>query len=132
MIRRQDMMELLVKACPSFAPQWDEGSQGDFLDLEGNLLGYVALGGFAHHLVRLAIAGRIEEFPAVFEVVERLHLEGDDYVREAATIGLLEGIQNIASNRSLDQALFEPFLLPESRKWWDRLNDFWAGKTPHV
>jgi len=41
-------------------------------------------------------ANRTEEFPAVFEIIERMHLEGDDYVKEAATIGMLEGIQNVA------------------------------------
>ena len=33
-------------------------------------------------------------FPAVGRVIERLHVEGDGYVRETAAIGLLEGIQN--------------------------------------
>jgi hypothetical protein len=31
-------------------------------------------------------------FPAVFEIIERMHLKGDHYVKEAATIGMLEGI----------------------------------------
>ena len=132
MVQRQDMLGLLLSSCPSFVPSWTAGEERYYLDAGGSFLYYVALGDFARHLVQLALAGKVEEFPTVFEVVERLHVEGDHYVREAATIGLLEGIQNNASHTSLDQSFFEPYLGPESRKWWDRLNDFWAGKTPFV
>jgi hypothetical protein len=68
-----------------------------------------------------------EEFPAVFQVVETWHILGDSYVQEAATIGLLEGIQNIAGNEGMDPEAFAPWLLPESQKWWGKLNRFWDG-----
>ncbi len=58
----------------------------------------------------------------------------DDYVREAATIGLLEGIQNIASHteNEVDAKDFLQYLKPETAKWWHQLNDFWEGKIPYV
>ena len=65
-------------------------------------------------------------------VIEELHLDGDAYVREATTIGLLEGIQNVWSNANVDPELFAPYLLPESARWWRSLNDFWAGKSKFV
>ena len=71
---------------------------------------------------------RIEEFPAVFDVIERLHLEGDPYVKEAATIGALEGIQNVAGNTGVDPDEFVQYLQPESAKRWQELNDFWNAK----
>ncbi len=70
----------------------------------------------------------VGELPAVFAVIERLHLEGTPYVREAATIGLLEGIQNNASHCGLDLAKLTSYLRPESAYWWQQLNDFWEGK----
>jgi hypothetical protein len=62
-------------------------------------------------------SGRTDEFAAVFKVVESLHLEGEHYVREAVTIGLLEGIQNLCSHIPLDSEVFGPWLLPETRSW---------------
>lgn len=99
---------------------------------EGEGLLYVELGEFAHHLVELHKLKQADEFPAVFEVIERLHLEGDAYVKEAATIGMLEGIQNVAGNSGVDPEEFSRYLRPESAKWWQQLNDFWEGKIPYV
>jgi hypothetical protein len=127
MISKRDMLPLLVQSCPSYADRWQEGCQDAFLDEEGRLLDYVALGDLAHHLVALMLADNLGEFSGVFAVVERLHVEGDSYVREAATIGLLEGIQNIAENAGLDKTLFLRWLGPESRKGWDQLEAFWRG-----
>ncbi|HEX2970835.1 MAG TPA: hypothetical protein VHP11_00790 [Tepidisphaeraceae bacterium] len=131
LIHTQDMLPLLVEACPSFAPRWEEGSADSFLDKEGNLLMYIALGSLAHHLVNLGSAGKCDEFPAVFAVVERLQVEGDHDVREAATIGLLEGVQNHAGWARLDTGIFLRHLGPESRKWWEKLEQFWQG-NPHA
>ncbi len=55
-----------------------------------------------------------------------------DTVRDLATIGLLEGIQNTWANDDQNPEVFVEFILPESRKWWGELNDFWAGKIPYV
>src|SRR5882724_6209517 len=94
MIRREQVMPLLLNACPSFSKRW-EGHRAIYEDEE---LLYVDLGEFAHHLVELLKSNCTEEFAAVFEIIERMHLEGDHYVKEAATIGMLEGIQNVAGN----------------------------------
>ena len=90
------------------------------------------LSDFARHLLQLQRQSRLEEFSAVAHVVERLHVEGDYYVREAATIGLLEGIQNVWANEGSDPELFVKHLHPVSAKWWQSLNDFWSGKSKFV
>jgi hypothetical protein len=92
-------------------------------------LGYIDAGDFIRHLVSLRVAGRTEEFPAVFDVIERLACEGDDYVRNLAVIGHLEGMQMIAvTSAGLDPEIdFRPFCRPASDAWWQRLNGFWAG-----
>jgi hypothetical protein len=120
-ISKDQVMPLLMEACPSYR-----------LPSEDRELLYVMLGDFAHHLLQLHRQHRTEAFPAVAEAIERLHVEGDHDVREAATIGLLEGIQNVWSNKGTDPELFVKHLLPESAKWWQSLNDFWSGKSKFV
>ena len=126
MISRDQMFEPMLAACPSFTPAWTEFC-ANWEKEPGDRPLYLALSDFARHLVERLLSGVTEEFPAVFQVVERWHCAGDDYVREAAIIGLLEGIQNDAAHEGIDPGLFERWLLPESKKWWDKLNRFWDG-----
>ncbi|WP_076859699.1 DUF7674 family protein [Bradyrhizobium mercantei] len=128
MITKNDMFDPMLVACPAFVPAWHafvnewEGSEDD-------LPYYVALGDLAHHLVEQLDAGATQNFEAVFDVVERWHCQGDSYVKEAATIGLLEGIQNISLNRGTDPRRFEFWLKPESKRRWDELSRFWNGEN---
>ena len=124
MINREQVIPLIVEACPSFRQVL---SQSDDKDLP-----YVVLGDLARHLLGMYRAGQTNEFCILCELVERLHLDGDPYVKELATIGFLEGIQNVWANNGEDPENFCRFLLPESRKWWIDLNDFWQGKIKHV
>ena len=124
MVTRDEVMPMLLAACPSFEAPWRK--YVDDPTYEAGLL-YIDLGEFAHHLVRLQKAGETAEFEAVFRVVEVLHTDGDAHVREAATIGLLEGIQNLAGNDNLDPESFCFYLRPESLEWWEKLNAFWSG-----
>ena len=91
MITRNEIVSGILDACPSFSPV----HAALCADGEAELT-YIVLGRFADHLVELHQAGSEAEFSDVAELIERIHAEGDDYVREAATIGLLEGIQNQA------------------------------------
>jgi hypothetical protein len=77
------MMPLLIAACPSFASKWNDYSRSADYDAE---LEYLHLAEFARHLIALEQHDSKSEFPTVFEVVERLHIEGAQHVREAATI----------------------------------------------
>ena len=121
-------MPLFLDACPSFTASWEEyrASNPD----EGLL--YIDMGELAHHLVDSFKSKHTDEFPAVFDVIERLHLDGDHYVKGAATIGMLEGIQNVAANNGVDPQMFVPFLGTESLRWWRQLIDFWQAKIPYV
>ena len=124
-------MPLLLIACPSFSRSWEEYLLEAYQGEEEQLL-YIDLYEFACHLVELHKAHRIEEFPAAFRAIEDLHLEGNHFVKEAATIGLLEGIQNAAGHRGVDPEEFLQYLHVESLRWWRQLNDFWSGKISSV
>ena len=127
MISKNDMFEPMLAACPTFGPAW-RVFLNEWEDSNEGLPYYLALGDLAGHLVEQLEAGTIQQFEAVFDVVERWHCEGDHYVKEAATIGLLEGIQNISAHRGIDPRRFEYWLKPESKRWWDKLNRFWNGE----
>lgn len=117
-------MPLLIAACPSFTERWSRYVSDPVYEAG---LTYVDLGEFAAHLVELLRGETTAEFEAVFRVVEDLHIRGSSYVREAATVGLLESIQNIAGNSGLDPERFDVFLQDETRKWWRKLDRFWDG-----
>jgi hypothetical protein len=126
MISEDQVMSMLISSCPSFKAKWQEHREywGD------EKLLYVDLGEFARHLVEKMKMEETDEFVQVFEVVESLHIDGNAQVKEAATIGLLEGIQNISENAGVEPERFIQFLRPESFKWWTKLNNFWEGKGP--
>ena len=129
MIDRPQVMELLLASCPSYRPRWDAYRIAP--EFEEELL-YLHLGDFADHAVDLLQRGDLAELPALASTVERLHVEGDDRVKEAATIGLLEGIQNVAGHRGVPTEVLEQALGVETQRWWISLEAFWSGKIPHV
>ena len=120
------MLPLLLDACPSFDEPWRACLEewGDRCDLPV----YIALSELARHLIGMLDRGETEAFSRVFDVVERWHVEGDAYVRCAATVGLLEDLQNgnLHTARTAPEQ-FLPYLGPESRKWWHRVERFWSG-----
>jgi hypothetical protein len=119
-------MPVLLEACPSFAPAWadyveswsDEPERGGYLDVAT----------FAHHLVGLLGRADTDEFPAVFRAVERLYEEGDAGQRYLLTFGLLESIQNVASNEH-DWPFarrFRRWLGPTTLAAWDEVHRLWG------
>lgn len=127
MLNKDQIMPLLLEVSPSFRVVWDME-----LDEEDRKLVYLCLGFFAEHLMALEQQGRTAEFGAVAEVIERLHVEGDAATKEAATIGLLEGIQNVWGNNGVATGTLEELLGPQSRLWWQQLELFWSGAIPYV
>jgi hypothetical protein len=124
MITKEQVIPVLLKACPSFQEPWDEFETKDIF--------YAVLGEFVDHLLALQKSASVETLKAVGEAIETLHIEGDSYVREAATIGLLEGIQNSWAHQNIDPELFRQYLQPESLRCWDELNAFWRGDRRYV
>jgi hypothetical protein len=129
MIRRDQMIGLLLDACPSYRIRWEAYCREPEFDAD---LLYPHLGDFADHVVDLLVGEEIDDLLALSETIERLHLEGDDFVKEAATIGLLEGIQNRAGHRNVSTGALEATLGAETRRWWRSLSAFWAGEIPLV
>jgi hypothetical protein len=91
---------------------------------------YGALAEFVRHLSIVLAQGDRETVQQVFSVVEQLLLEGNQYVREAATVGIIEDLQNSNLHSGTTPEQFVQFLLPESRKWWDKVSAFWSNGRP--
>lgn len=125
---RPNMFEPLLLADPTSGDRWAMFREEHGSDEELPL--YLALGELALHLIEDLEAGNTARFDAVFDVVERWHVSGDPYVREAATIGLLEDLQNGHLHRGTHPQAFLRWLRPETLRWWGKVGDFWARGTP--
>jgi hypothetical protein len=126
LITKADMIDVLLAASPTFAEDWD-AFRREWADEAEDLPLYLALADFARHIISFLEARDAVSLRRIFDAVERLHVEGDHYVREAATIGLLEDLQNTNLHRTTDPEQLCPYLRPESLKWWDAVDLFWKG-----
>ncbi len=128
MISKKDMFQPILEAADGFKPIWNE-----FLEEwkgDDEIPQYLALGDLARYISQLILEAKDAELKNIFAVIERWHLEGDAYVREAATVGILEDLQNTnVVGLGIPQKV-ELYLLPESKKWWLKVSEFWqTGKT---
>jgi hypothetical protein len=128
MIIAPDVMPLLLHVCPSFQEQWIT-TKSENPDSPAGRLTYIDAGAFVRHLVALRLAHTTDEFPAVFDTIERLITEGDDFVRDLAVIGYLEGLQmRTVTDAGLDpERDFRPWLRSASERHWAHLNESWGG-----
>jgi hypothetical protein len=83
----------------------------------------------ASHVVDLFQAEHPEKVQPAFDIAERLLLSGEETDRQAATLGFLETVQNVASHRPCGASAFEQFLGPQSQSAWSTLSEIWKGKT---
>lgn len=123
-IKKDQMLSLMTEVCPSFRPIWD-AYLADAKTDGGEPLTYVALGDLARHVIAMFERGDTQCFAQVFDIVERWHVDGEHWVREAATVGFLESLQNMNLHTTTEPEQFRQFLRPESERWWDKLFDFW-------
>lgn len=96
---------------------------------------YVLAGAYASHiLTNFDLFSRSDELENNFALIEKFHNDGDDYVKEWATVGILEGMQNhIGKDRQAEMyPKCEKYLGPESRFWWDELERFWKNEIPYL
>jgi hypothetical protein len=97
----------------------------------GGRLGYLDGGWIVARLADRFASGNTDGFDEFFELVERLVVDGDDYVRNLGVIGYLEGMQmQTVTSRGVDPEAFRPWLRPLSLKYWAAINDFWEAGIP--
>jgi hypothetical protein len=130
-ITPDQVMPLILEACPSFLPTWRKIENDDlFIEDDGSRSGYGDSAEVARHVVELQRAGQTAELPAVFAVIERLRRKGDEYVQTLAWVGYLEDVQNVALRApSVPLEDFEPYLGEQSARDWHRLIAEWSGRA---
>ena len=124
MISKETMMLPILQVAEGFKPIWNE-----FLDEwsnEDEFPVYLALSDLARYVSTLVEKSDGEELRDIFSVVERWHLEGDKFVKETATVGLLEDLQNTNVVGVGVPQKIEPFLLPQTKLWWQKVSLFWS------
>jgi hypothetical protein len=87
-----------------------------------------SMGELASHAVDLFEAGDVEDVRSAFNLAEQLLASPVETDRDAAVLGFLEAIQNVASHRQCGMAGFEEFLGAKSQLAWAELIEVWRGK----
>ncbi|WP_456303434.1 DUF7674 family protein [Asaia astilbis] len=119
------MFDFILVAAPSFYPCWASFLREWDSDPDPPL--YVALGSLARLVIKLWESGDVVTVDAVLGAVEDWYIYGDIYVQEAATIGLLEAIQNNLGNNRPKLCALRMRLGTEACREWDNLTQFWEG-----
>ncbi|RXH54078.1 hypothetical protein GRAN_5047 [Granulicella sibirica] len=87
------------------------------------------MGELAAHAIDLFEAGDVEDVRPAFHLAELFLASTLEAERDAAALGFLETIQNIASHRTYGMAAFEQFLGAESQVALAKLMEVWRGKA---
>ena len=103
----------ILKTFPNF--KYDE-------ELE---LAYILAGEFVDYMQDLVGVNEIELDKAL-KYIEKLHKDKHQCIKELATIGFVENIQNTWSEDN--KKIIYPKLGTKTKKSWDDLNKFWEGK----
>jgi hypothetical protein len=124
MITVSQVMPLLLDSCPGFQLAWQEHLAWWKGEEPGS---YNDAAEFARYLVESYERGNTSEFAAAFATVERILNEGDEEARGLATVGVIEGLQTVASH-SCGGDVFVQWLGPTSRVAWAQIEKMWEGK----
>lgn len=125
MIEKHEALQSLVESCPELSIEVQE----HFAEY-GDELPYAAAGAIATRLLALHQQGDVASLQAAAAAIEHLLVRGTPCVQEFATVGLLEGIQNVWASGGADPEKFGQYLQPESTRRWEGLNSSWSGHTP--
>ena len=124
-IARAQMFPLLAEACPPFKTEWEQ-----FLAEYGDgpePFHYIAITRLARCLSRSLREGDGETISRVFVLLERFIKEGDHDVQETAVVGIIKSLQNAEFHDGTTSDQYVPFLLPETRRWWSKVQSFWTN-----
>lgn len=126
-IEKQQIFPMLLAACPSYVNRYEAYIAKNYEPEEERLL-YVDICDFTAYIIECDQHQKTDEFNDVFELVEQMLVHGDYYVKDFATVGILETLQNQLLDKKIELGEFEKRLYPESKLCWNQIIDFWSGK----
>src|SRR4051812_27597048 len=90
MICKEEMIPMLLDACPGFRQRWEEY----LARWDGEPAGlYNDIGEFVSYLLEIYKDGETDHLQAAFNMLERFLVEGDAATKEYAEIGFIENLQ---------------------------------------
>jgi hypothetical protein len=118
MLKIEEFAPLFLKACPNARPAWEKLHQ----QWPGRTnLYFLEVAGFCSHLVGCTESSDIESLQRAFQVVELFMTEGDEEVCTFIEVGLLQGLQHLASSKEYGPEAFEPYLGRRTLAAWNEL-----------
>jgi len=121
------VISALRQAFPDFEVRWKK----HIAWWSGNPAGsYNDMAEFVHFVIEdIHEKGKLDETRRVFQVLEKVLVEGDQEIKDLIGLGFFETLQNVASHRPLGNRPYEQFFGPRSKEIWSELQKMWAGKS---
>lgn len=110
MITMDQVVPTILEVCPFYKKQWEK----HIAFYEEDLL-YVFVPDLVNRIIELDKENKQKEILSIFEMIEKLLVEGDEEVQELIKIGILEDFRHILG---VDFEKFSKFLKPNSLKFW--------------
>lgn len=104
----------------------------DIWDRNSESILYTDFSELARHLTELVVNNELDEFMGVFNLVEKMIVEGDQFVQEAIVVGLIEDFQGGLLRNGYNLKALEKLLKPETHKYWVKVIQFWNGEIPYI
>ena len=135
-ITAQHVMESLRKTSKGFSLIIDELIEEygeDEIDWNTNIEEYAGIytvfSSLARYVEKLLENNKKEEIQNIFNLVEKWHINGDAYIKEAVTIEFVEGIVSLNPEHHMKNEPFLPFMGNETKYWAIQVKEFWnSGK----
>jgi hypothetical protein len=117
-ITPEAVADLVFEACPSYREAWPEYDAGRPTD---TIYSIPILIGFARHVAALWRRRQFSEFPAIFYLIERLHVEGNKKVVDHAVFYFTELLYIELEKQGINPRFADRRLGPVSFYWLDFL-----------
>jgi|SRR5210317_1185368 hypothetical protein len=113
-ITPEAVADLVFEACPSYREAWPDFDAGKPTD---TIYSVPILIGLAGHVAALWRRRQFSEFPAIFDLVERLHVEGNKKVVDHVVFYFTELLYIELEKQGINPRFAERRLGPESAYW---------------
>lgn len=113
-IKPEQVPDLVFESCPSYREAWQNLDFGKITGIKHSI---PILIGFARHVSLLWKDRLFDEFPAIFKLVERLHLEGNKRVVDHVVFYFTETLYIELQKHGINPRFAERRLGPESVYW---------------
>jgi hypothetical protein len=105
----------------------DEIDWDTYIEQYGGI--YTVFNSLARYMEELLRNKENEEIQSIFNLVENWHLNGDELLQEATTIGFLEEIISLNPEHHYEDEEFLPYMGKETEYWLKKVKGFWDDGT---